>query len=712
MSVLGWPKHLRLEDLDWVLGDANSAPTTREAQLALDAALDLWGEHGRGEDILQRIRAAIAEKSELLEALDRSLTPRQLSPEEVATNKELAKLGAKQAKQEKERDESWRSFIDELRKNPDRLRHIPPPSQDRVDSTLYYLWQLLSYMDGRQNRYAIDDMRPLEAVLGRKLTLAFRDTLIKFWRQWRPTLESARAPNQRNVISLIDCMGICSVSVDAKVNARWPAELTSLEARRAAEYATLELNGFPTWTARLAATWPTDVGEVLLIEVNAELNDASSESYVGALQDLESGPAEICRAVGGGLLKELRSRDTVSERKLSQVLTILCRGLPPDENTFLALILERAARNSVPRIKATYLAAAFDRDPVAAMAALRVELNGLQQAQGRALVEQLLPALVGDVFRGRNDDLPTLPLDVIEGLVGIAFAQISVAEDVDHSDGKVFSPGPRDRAQNARNGLFRRLTLVPGPATVAAMRRIGAIPGIPIPSETIDGLCWERASADSDGTPWPPGAAYGVEQSLESQPLNAAELQSLAVSRLEDIAHDLRHGDSNLGGVFKRLLNETEVQNWVASELRSRQAQAYSVEREPHVAGEKEPDIRLQARAADASVPLEIKDTMSGWSLAELERGLIVQLCGQYLRARNQRYGIYLIAHRKPRQWRRDGKMIQFKSVVTHLRDVAESLAAQSETAPRVCVCTIDVSDISAFQCGWCGVLPIVRAVH
>jgi hypothetical protein len=38
--------------------------------------------------------------------------------------------------------------------------------------------------------------------------------------------------------------------------------------------------------------------------------------------------------------------------------------------------------------------------------------------------------------------------------------------------------------------------------------------------------------------------------------------------------------------------------------------------------------------------------------------------------------------------------MIQFESVMTHLRDVAESLAAQSEAAPQVCVCTIDVSDI------------------
>jgi hypothetical protein len=694
MSILGWPKHLRLGDLDWLLADAKAASTGREAQLALDAALDVWARHERREDILKRIRSAIAEKSELLEAVDRWLTPRQPSLEEVATNKELSELQAKQAKQQKERDESWKSFIDELRKNPDRPRHGAPPSQDRVDSTLYYLWQLLSYMDGRQNRYAIDDVRPLEAVLGREPTLAFRDALIKFWRQWQPTLESSRAPNQRNVISLIDCMGICSVSVDAKVNTRWAAELTAPEARRAAEYATLELNGFPAWTARLAEAWPVEVGEVVLVEVNAELNDTSSDGHIGPLQDLETGPAEICRAVANGLLQELRTRDILSERKLSQVLTILCRGLPTDEKTFLGLVLERASRASDLSIKASYLAAAFHRAPAAVLGALPTELEGLPPAEGRSLVEKFLPALVGDMFRGRNQDLPALPLEVMEGLVSVAFAYIQVADDVDHSDGKVFSPGLRDRAQNSRDGLFRQLTLVPGPATVAAMRRIAAIPGVPISSETIERLCWERAASDSEGAPWPPGAAYGLEQSLESQPLNAAELQSLAVSRLEDIAHDLRHGDSNLGTIFKRLINETEVQNWVASELRSRQGQAYSVEREPHVAQEKEPDIRLQARAVDASVPIEVKDTMSGWSLQELERGMTEQLCGRYLRARNQRHGLYLIAHRKSRRWRRNGKMIRFETLVTHLQDLADSLATQGADAPQVRVSTIDVSDL------------------
>ena len=59
----------------------------------------------------------------------------------------------------------------------------------------------------------------------------------------------------------------------------------------------------------------------------------------------------------------------------------------------------------------------------------------------------------------------------------------------------------------------------------------------------------------------------------------------------------------------------------MANELRNRQGRAYSVEREPHVVDEKEPDIRLRAKASDASLPIEVKVPES-WSLAELEEAL------------------------------------------------------------------------------------------
>jgi hypothetical protein len=572
MSILGWPKHLQLGDLDWILSDAMALSAPRESQLALDAALDLWHHNGRREDILLRIRLKIESRSDLLEALNGWLTPRQPSAEEVSSNRELERLHLERQARETERDGSWNSFIAELRADPDQLRCVAPPSQDGgVDSRLFHLWLLLSNMDGRQSRYAIDDVRPVEAVLGARLALAFRDTLVKFWRRWKPTLESTRAPNQRNVINQVDCMGICGVSMEAKLNTGWPTYLTPQEAGRAAEYATLELNGFPAWTARLAAAWPAEVGDVVLNEILAELDDTSSESHAGPLQDVASGPLEVCRAVTGGLLPALQARESLAERKLSQALRILYRGLPADAQGYLSLVLDRVARATSPEAQASYLAAAFHRNPTAALDALRSTLDGMGSHDRRSLVEELLPRLSGDAFRGQDYELPALPLDVLERLVAIAFAEVRAADDVVHKNGVVFSPGLRDRAERARDGLFRQLCQIPGAATIEAIRRIGSIPGIPLRPDTIETLSQERAAADSEGTPWPPGAAYTLEHCAETAPGTAKELHALGVLRLEDIAYDLHHGDFALGTILKRLDNENEVQRWAASELRNRQ---------------------------------------------------------------------------------------------------------------------------------------------
>ena len=81
--------------------------------------------------------------------------------------------------------------------------------------------------------------------------------------------------------------------------------------------------------------------------------------------------------------------------------------------------------------------------------------------------------------------------------------------------------------------------------------------------------------------------------------------------------------------------------------LRRSQGRSYTVEREPHVVDENEPDIRARA-ANDASVPIEIKVAES-WTFEELKAALVLQLCGRYLRARGGRHGILLLVHQKAR---------------------------------------------------------------
>ena len=62
------------------------------------------------------------------------------------------------------------------------------------------------------------------------------------------------------------------MTLEAKTRERWAEELTSDEATLAAGYATLEINGFPSWLADLAAAKPQEVRAVLQGQIVAELS--------------------------------------------------------------------------------------------------------------------------------------------------------------------------------------------------------------------------------------------------------------------------------------------------------------------------------------------------------------------------------------------------------------------------------------------------------
>ncbi len=175
----------------------------------------------------------------------------------------------------------------------------------------------------------------------------------------------------------------------------------------------------------------------------------------------------------------------------------------------------------------------------------------------------------------------------------------------------------------------------------------------------------------------------------------------MALRRLSDIQHDLLNDDFAQGGVVRALPDESAVQNWFADRLRTKQGRSFSVEREVQVVDEKEPDIRLRAKATDASVAMEIKVAES-WSVTDLEQALTAQLSGQYLRARDGRHGILLLVHQEPKRrgWRKpegDG-YLTFDQLVSRLNKLVATIAGSASDAPEPAVATVNVSGIPLVQ--------------
>ncbi len=697
LDFLGWSTGLRPEDIEWLLRDMRERAAADERMLVLSCAMDLWRTNGQPDVILARIRGAAATDAELTKAVERWLAPPTMSPEYVEIEQRQAAMREKYDQEQAERDKSWIDYIAKLKADPKQMRTITAPTSDSVDRRLFNLWQLLESLDERGARYAIDSVVPLEPLLGAELAYEFRDALIKFWRHWEPTLKSSRAPDKRNQSNLIDCMGITSITLEAAANRNWVKALTAAEATRAAEFATLELNGYPAWFFVLAEAWPDEVREVLTREIAVEVRNPPPGPRYGNLEKIARDDRALAGTIADPLFDELARDAAFPSESLAPALEAITRGISPARrNAFIGFALERFAASAEPDVASLYFGAAFRLDAETALAAMSAKLDTLPNNGQTALVQHAFSRTFGDRVFNHGVPLDSIPFHLLERLMLIAFRTIRIEEDNHRPSGQVYSPDARDAAERARNALFNYLVNVPGRATFSLLGRLAKLKDFPISAARLAEIALDRARSDAEQAPWLPGGAYALEQDFDMAPRTPADLQAVALRRLDDIQHDLQNDDFSQGRTLKSLPNETEVQKWVADALHKGRRRAYSVERESHVADEKAPDVRLRAKSSDASLPIEIK-VAEDWTLKELEDALAKQLGARYLRAQDAAHGVLLLVHlsARSRGWKTKGnRYLSFGEVVAHLKRRAAAQAARAPDAPQALVATLDVSSL------------------
>jgi hypothetical protein len=695
MEVLGYPPKLPVEDIAWLLADASGRSAENERRLAINTSMQLWRQANEPSDILSEIERTTRSDAAMRQAYDIWLNPPPQSPELVAQHQQMKEITQRAEAQRAARDQSWLEFIDRLRKDPDQLRRVRPPTAEGADTRVYHLWQLLTQTVDSSSRYAIDSIAPLEPMLGAEAAAALRDAIMQHWRLWRPRLKSTKVGSERNQMSSMDCMGITGVSLEARARPRWAERLSSDEAILAASYATLEINGFPSWLSELAAAKPTEVRRVLVGEIAAELDGPKPRDRYDALEDVSRADKPIIELMAPALFDELERRDDLTAAALAPMLSIIAPGLRENRQQFVQLAIDRFNNAVDAHVRALYLGSAFAVDSATAMDALMARLDTLGVRDQTALVERMLPSIFGTGFRDMNIAQPDISFETLERLVAIAFRTIRTEDDHNRRSGEVFSPDARDNAEHARSAAFNQLMAIPGRATFDALLRLAENPDCPITKPRLHELAGARAAQDSESAPWLPAETIAFEQTAETAPSTAKDLQRVALRRLEDMQHELLHGDFAQGVMVKALPKETAVQNWVADRLRLKQGRAYSVEREPHVADEKEPDVRLRAKVTDASLAIEIK-VPEKWKLKALEEALTDQLCGRYLRAQDARYGILLLVYKKPRPkgWKdtKTGAVLKFSQVVDRLRDLAARIAGTGPDAPQPEIAVLDVT--------------------
>jgi hypothetical protein len=240
----------------------------------------------------------------------------------IKGDEELAESVREGERKRSEQEQSWIAFIEDLRANPEQLRRLNPTTATNVDGRMYSLWQLLNQATPSNSRYAIDSVEPIQELVGEEVAAAFAAGLPEIWRAWKPTLRSARPHSERNIVSTIDCLGLTGISIEAAGQSDWAQHLTEQQAIRAAEYATLELNGFPEWIAGLVLGWPSAVKDVLVREVASNLDESTPEGHYTILDAISRGDESLVRLMSPALMRELNARPDLSRAALRPLLFI------------------------------------------------------------------------------------------------------------------------------------------------------------------------------------------------------------------------------------------------------------------------------------------------------------------------------------------------------------------------------------------------------
>lgn len=691
MRHFGWEHGLTIDDLDWLLSDFQRESDERLRTLALDGAMTVWSEDGRKDSVLDRIQAAIPSGERPHELVRRWTTPRPQSPELLAMEKKHETMRAQRQRRQDEINKSWVEFGERLRSNPDQLRHLNPTTATTVDSRLHSLWQLLSNADRGATRYAIDSCSALLPVLGREVVEAAEDAFIQFWKDWTPKVVSSREPDERASSFSFDSMGIAGISMQVKRDDRWAQTLTPELAERAAQYATLELSGFPFWVDELARQHPSICKEAFLKEAIFEVEELRDHGR-GILEDLASGPTSVLSLVASPLSAELARRGQLTARCRRSLIEIAERGLRLDQaSDFVDLTLQRFRSAPDADEGWDYFGAAFRVNPVQATASLLSQARMLVgQEQSDFLADGLVSLFGG--WSARRRELPKLPFEILETLLLAAFGAVRMEDDRIHRG--AFTPDRRDDAEHARSHLLKILATQSGRATFETLLRLSEAPLFkPISWHLID-LSVERAKKDGEHESWDGADAIEFEKTFDDVPRTPIDLVRLLQRRLEQAEHDLNHGEFQQAETLHSLPNETAVQKWVGSMLQDRQRRAYTIMREPNVAEEKVPDVRARANASSATAPIEVK-LAEDWTRTELEHALNHQLCQQYLRHRDERHGILLLVHRRPRRrgWEAPdgGGFWSFNELVAHLERLAATISATGPDAPQPAISTLDV---------------------
>ena len=590
----GLAGHLTGADQPWLEAALADERRPERHEVALHAWIDGWYQRGQVATELDAIRATLKEDALLVRILEQRTAPPEPDARFEKMERDRKRRKRAQDRREAQRLEKWREWRDELLGDPDDAF-----SAGKLRATASNLYSWLSSTEHSQNRLDRWNKDALTQAFGRDIADRGEQAFRALWRSTSPVLWSARPIAEKGSIPYDWIHGLTGVSAEAATPG-WTVSLSPREARTAAAYATIEMNGFAPFIIDLAKSHPTEVEEVIGGEVSAELRMGGAHGHLPALQNLAYSDSSLKQLLIPRLIAELKSWPTDFtvdtephwERHLDSVLRMLTEANDvADRETIARECVDRYVANPLGALALVWLRGLFQFDAIQGAQVLIRSLGDGKAAGSADRAIETFAALFGD--RGAvafEVEDPAQCAQFLGQLVRYAYAFARPEDDQVHED--VYTPNARDNAETARSFLLSKLIETSGPEARRVLLALADEDDFAHLGDRLRFQARQRTAIDAEFPPFDPADVIALDARHEAPPRDSDGLFTVMMDRLDDLAHDLTHDDFTNRSTLRKIGTEPEMQRNLAREIRQRAKGAYKVTREEEVADNKHPDIR------------------------------------------------------------------------------------------------------------------------
>ena len=676
-SILG---EISAGDIPWLFKALEDITHQDRRPVAFFSLMHVWRATGDSK-ISDGVRSRISDLSELIEEYEKIMNP----PTENQSNeldREHEKWKKEQDEKEKERQDSWEAWCEEIQRDPEGML-----ADDKKDNTLWILYEWLDMNRNTDSSCCVWDSENVRASFSEEFLQLLKPVLGEFWRKTKPTLWSEREADQRNTYPVVWFLALMAVACEAD-DPDWAENLNDHDAKLAARISMLELNGFAAYLPALENAKPNAVREVIIGELAAQISLMPESGDCPLLHDLYVyGTDKIKKEAADFLGKSLAdwpcemtnqtrdalgySAELIANYGSGDVLeTVACYATQHLNKPGITI------EDSLAWLQALM---AFD-----AAAGCRYILKATAGLEDETKVSDAI-LIFGTVFGDRPrvvrwPDFSSMPIEeraeILFKLVIHAYEVVNPSSDIQH-DG-VYSPGPRDHAQHARSFLFKKFVELGGQQSHDKLLQLAEINNFAHMKDHLRQMAIEVAAKASEPEPMPLEVLRSLDEEQNLLPTDNRSIHKVMLNRLDDYFHFVKESEFSNRKTLQLVVEEPELRRNIAGWLNDHSCSAYTVNQEAVKVEEKRTDIRLTSSCKDIETTIELKLDDKGyrWSGSKLENALRRQLVERYLNHERCRSGCLLICMRESRKWKNPhtGKRMNLTETVAWLQGIADEI--------------------------------------